>query len=188
MRFRNFYKLGFSVVVILLLGLKPVSSFGTSGALPIGIKLIRNDSGKFFFSVFADDSPSDLTCTLSPTGFESLVVTFDEEEIIVPAGGKKVVYGSISVPADAPIKDYTGEILINCESKIQMETTGSSIKRSTTVFLGFSVVEKLEGVTTTLPKEEEPTIPTSAVFTIIIIVILVTGVGYWFIKKGKKKK
>jgi len=190
MRIKIFYKFGFFTVLILLLSLTPVRSISVGQPLPPFIKLLRNDVGRFFFRISADSS-SDLICTYSVSGLEPLDITFDEEQVIIKSGIESSVYGSISVPADAPIKTYNGNLEVSCEPIIKEKISGSMIKQSMTTVFELSVVESLEErVAPSIPEKEKPTsaIPTSVVFTIIIIVIPVIGVGYWFIKRGKKKK
>jgi len=185
MKVKKQLKFGFLIVLFLLLGIKSVSSIGVGQPMPVGFKLLRGGEGRFFFRVSVGDSSTDLTCTYSVSGLDALVVTFDEEQVFIEAGGNEIVYGTISVPGDAPIQSYTGNLKVSCEPKVE---SGSAIKPSMTVPFELSVVSTLEEVTIPpLPEEEKPTISTSVIFAIIIIVVLVIGVGYWFSKKRKKK-
>lgn len=192
MRVKMIHKIGFFIVLALLFSFKTVNPIGVGQPMPVDFKLLRNDEGRFLFYVFGVGSTSRLSCSYSVAGLDPLVVTFDEEKVFVEPGGEKISRGSISVPGDAPIKSYSGNLQVTCEPMIEMEgATGSVIKQSMTVPFLVSIVEKLEErEAPRIPEEEKPTpvISTSAIFTIIIIVILVIGVGYWFSKKVKKKE
>jgi len=188
MRIKTLYKFGFFVVLMLLISLKSVKPISVGQPLPPFIKLLRNDVGRFFFHVSAFDSSSNLVCTYSVSGLEPLDITFDNEQVIVELGKESSVYGSISVPAEAPIKTYRGSLEVNCEPVVKEGISGSMIKQSMTTVFELSVVEKIEERRSPSIIEEKPTISTSVVLTIIIIIVLVIGVGYWFSKKSKEKK
>ncbi len=191
MRIKMIYKIVFFIALASLFSFKAVSSIGLGQPMPVDFKLLRNDEGRFLFNIFGVGSSSKLSCTYSVTDLDPLVVTFDDEKVVVEPGGQKVVRGTISVPGDAPVKSYAGTLQTTCEPIVEMEgSTGSVIKQSMTVLFQVSVVEKVEQrEVPKIPEEEQPTptISTSAVLSIIIIVVLVIGVGYWLGKKGKIK-
>jgi len=164
-----------------------VVSVGVGDPIPTDLRVLRNNVGDFFFSIFAVDSSTGLTCTYSVTGIEPLSVTFDDPEVFVEAGGEKIVYGTINVPENAPIKSYSGIIKVTCEPKVEMGVTGSKIIQSTLGSFKLSVVEKLEEQPTlpVLPEEEEKTgIPTAAILVIIVVIVIILSV--YFLYKRKK--
>jgi hypothetical protein len=174
-------------VLIILASFNSVYSLGMGDPLPPDLKFLRNSVGKFFFTIFATDSSADLNCKYVVTGIEPLTVTFDEKEVVVKAFSETNIHGSISVPGDAELKSYSGNIKVTCEPILGPGVTGSKIIQSANANLKFSVVEKLEeGTTTTLPEEKKTEIPTSAILLVIIVIIaiLVVSLYYWSKRKS----
>lgn len=177
----------FSVIfltIIFLLSFNYVRSIGVGQPLPIGLKLLRGDKTRFFFTIFATGSSVKQSCTYSVSGLEPLVISFDEKEVIVEANGERKVYGTITVPQDAPIKNYEGTLFVSCKPIIEMGVSGSVIRQTMNVPFSLSVVEKpTERVAPPVTKEEKG-LNLLLISSIIVVVIIVTI--YWFSRKRLK--
>lgn len=180
----------------LLIILQTVKSIGISEPSPHDLELSRGDSARFSFKISAVRSKIKQSCSYFISGLEPLIITFDEERVIVDAGGVKDVYGTFSVPEDAPIKRYNGKLAARCEPLV--EGGGSFIQESIDVNFNIDVIgEEGEKVTTTMEevkpelqeeqKLEKPhlsLIEKSYFLPLFIIpVILIISFYYWFKRK-----
>jgi len=177
----------FSLIIVfaLLMSVQIARSMGVSQPIPHDLKLLRGDSAEFYFQISVVTATSKQVCSYSITGLEPLVITFDEEkEVTIEAGKTKDVYGTISVPEDAPIQGYHGNVNLNC--KPYAPETGSVLHKSFSNSWDVSVVEKEEErAVREIPEKTTPIpafgIPLSII--IIIVIILVIGVYYWHSRK-----
>jgi len=186
MRILNITKFCFIMPLVILLSVQIVRSMGLSEPIPHDLKLLRGDSAEFYFQISAVTTASKQLCSYSINGMDPLVINFDEEqEVTIDAGSTKNVYGTISVPEDAPIQGYNGNVNVNCRP-FTPETSGSGVQKSYSVSWVVSVVEKEEErLAREIPAKKTPMpafgIPLSII--IIIIIILVIGGYYWSERK-----
>ena len=176
------------IFLALLMSVQIVSSMGVSQPSPHDLKLLRGDSAEFYFRISVVTEASDQVCSYSISGLDPLVITFDEgEEVTIDAGKTKDVYGTISVPEDAPIQGYQGMVNLKCKP-YSPEGTGSVLHKSFSASWYVSVVEKEEErLVSEIPEKKTP-IPTFGIpmsIIIIIIIILVIGGYYWSERKKK---
>jgi len=181
----KFKKLTFMIFLTVLLTVQVVRSLGVTDPTA-GINLLRGDSTKFSFQIQAVTSPDDQVCSYSVSGMEPLVISFDENEVVIKAGNIKNIYGTVSVPQNAEIKNYKGELTVKCRP--QGEVSGSVIHRTMISDFAVNVVgtieeKKIPG----LPEEKMPATTSNLpiIIILIIIIILVIGVYYWTERKKK---
>ena len=153
-----------------------------------GISLLRGDSAEFNFQIQAVTSSDDQSCSYSIDGMDPLVISFEENEVLVKAGEKKNIYGTVSVPEDAEIKKYKGDLTVRCKPQIGDDVSGSVIHRTMISEFSVNVVETLEErEVPSIPKKEMPSslynLP--IIIIIIVIIILVIGIYYWTERKKK---
>jgi len=149
--------------------------------------MLKGDSSRFYFEIQAVGYTYKQSCAWSLSGMDPLKVDFDQTSVVVNAGEIKKIYGTVSVPADAPIKNYIGWLSVTCEPYAEV-SGGSTIKKTTPVPFVINVVEVMEKqAEQKLPTEEEqkPTIHLLPILAIIILVILVICLVYWLNKKKK---
>lgn len=160
----------------------PVTAISATKPILERESLLRGESTRFHFMIDASSYP--LSCSYSTSGLDPLVINFDEQKVDMNAGESKTIYGTLSVPADAPLKTYDGMFNINCEPL----SAGGGSKIVQTVTAYFPSVSVVEKAPTTIPIEEKaPATSYSSTIFILIIVIIVIIIGYFF-KKEKKKK
>ena len=174
----------------LLISIQTVWALGLTGIIPMDLKLVRGDSARFYFQIQAVMESNKQSCTYSVSGLDPLVITFDQKEVMVNSGEIKDIYGTISVPNNAPIKSYSGDLTVSCAPHIEGEASGSVIHKTLIVPFTASVVETTgERAVREIPEKKKTTIPSLTVYTIIILIILivVVGVSYFVNKRNKKK-
>ena len=156
-----------------------------------GLRLVRGDTGDFTFAISAKTDTTDMECTYSISAMDPLIITFEEETTVtIKADTKKRIYASVSVPANAEIKRYTGELVVNCKPLVRREDiTGSLVNRVMTAEFSVNVVEKVEEKRTpTLPPKEMPAPPYNLfIITLIIIIIILVIVGYVWSERKKEQ-
>jgi hypothetical protein len=187
LRISNF---GLVLLLTLLVSIQAVQSLGVTRPIPMDLKLLRGDSARFYFQIQAVMEGNKQSCSYSVSGIEPLVVTFDEKNAVVKAGEIQNIYGTISVPNNAPIKTYNGDLTVSCAPSIEGEVSGSVIHKTMIVPFTASVVETVgERSIRQIQEEEKPAIPSLTIYTIIILIILIVsiGVSYLFGKKNKEK-
>jgi len=185
----KYEKLSLITTLLILLSFQAVWSFGITEPLPVGLKLLRGDSQRFFFQIQAVSSTNKLECTYTITGMDPLIINFDQDSVTVDAGGVENVYGTVTVPETAPVKTYSGQVMVNCAPPIgAQEGTGSRLQQSMAVQFNLNVVGALEERKTETIPEEQPKVSYIPTFTILVIIIAIIAIVYWFISKRKKKK
>ena len=183
----NISKFGFILVLIFLMSVQVVLSLGVTQPIPDDLKLLRGDTARFFFQIQNVMEANKQSCTYSMGNMAPLVITFDEKETVIDAGQVQKVYATVSVPADAPIKDYGTDMTVSCKPVFE-DQSGSVIHKSMLVPFTASVVETSgERKIREIPEKQKAAIPSLTIYAIIILVILIVviGVSYFF---GKKKK
>ena len=183
-------KFGLMLFLIMLMSIHTAYSLGVTRPIPMDLKLLRGDSARFYFQIQAVMESNKQSCSYSVSGINPLVISFDEKEAVVNAGEIKNVYGTVSVPNNAPIKTYEGELTVSCSPRVEGGISGSVIHKTLIVPFTASVVEKTEErAIREIPEKEKPAIPSLTMYAIIILVILIVivGVSYLFSKKKKKK-
>ena len=193
---KNIMKFSLLMILFFLIVLQYVKSIGVSEPSPVGLKLLRGESARFDFQIAAVTSNLKQSCSYSISGLEPLIISFDEESVFVDAGGVKDVYGTFSVPEDAPIKTYNGKLTARCEPLV--EEAGSFIQQSISVNFNVDVIGERgeivttveEKATTTIQEEQKPkklqlSLIEKSYFLLlfIIAVILVISFYYWFKKR-----
>jgi hypothetical protein len=185
----KYKRLGLIATLLVLLSFQVVWSFGITEPLPVGLKLLRGDTQRFYFQIQAVTSPDKLACTYSISGMDPLVVNFDKDSVVVDAGEIVNIYGTISVPDTAPVKTYNSQVTVNCAPSVELkDTSGSFLQQSNVVRFNVNVVEALEERKTETIPEEQPEVSYIPTFTILVIIIAIIAIVYWFIAKRKKKK
>lgn len=187
-------KFSLLVFLFLLIIFQNVKSIGVSEPSPVGLKLSRGDSARFDFQISSVTSKIKQSCSYSITGLDPLVITFDEEGVIIDSGGVKDVYGIFSVPEDASIKRYNGILTAHCQP--QVEEGGSFIQESISVAFHIDVigeegeVTSKEEVTPEIQEEQKPeklhlSLLEKSYFLLIfaMAVILIISFYYWFKRK-----
>jgi len=185
----------FSLIVffVILMSIPIVKSFGVSLPIPHDLRMMPGDTAEFAFQIQYSTSTNKQSCNCYTEGFDPLIITFKEKTVVINPGQAATVFGTITVPANAPIKTYTGKIFASCTPIVEtQDLSGSKISQTSGIKYTLSVVgSEAERKITEMPKptKEVPTISTSSVMTIIIIIIAVLAIGvyYWHEKKRKKK-
>ena len=185
------------IVLGLFLSIQTVVSLGIPTPYPSNLRMMRGDTADFRINIQAVTESTTLSCSPYTTGFDPLIITFKDKTVTVGAGEIKTVYGTVTIPSNAPIKIYEGLVHATCAPVVEVQDiSGSKVTQTPGVKWSLSVVataaeRNIPSLTTTTPTREvtpTPTIPTSTIITIIIIIaVLVIGVYYWF-EKSKRKK
>jgi len=179
----------------LLIILQTVESIGVSEPSPHDLKLSRGDSARFNFKILAVTSKIKQSCSYSISGLDPLIISFDEEKIIVDAGGIKKVYGTFYASEDAPIKRYNGKLTARCEPLV--EATGSFIQESIDVNFHIDVIGKEGEVTgeeeikSEIQEEEKPeklhlSLSEKSYFLLIFMIALILIISFYYWFKTKK--
>lgn len=162
-----------------------VRSLGISSPRPVDLKLLRGDVTKFYFEIYALSSTDKQSCTYSINGMDPLVITFDDKETKVDAESYSSVYGTISVPTDAPIKIYEGMLTVKCRPHTEGEVSGSVVYQTFGTKFVVDVVEKTEErAVSAIPEKEKPK-SSPIILVLIIIVLILAIVGFYFSRKKK---
>jgi preprotein translocase subunit SecG len=180
------------LLLVLSVCLKLVSSSGASSPLIMNQNLPKGEIGRFAFIVSNGGNAVESSCSYSAQGLDPLTVTFDENQVVVPAQGEKSVEGSINIPVNAQEKTYHGNLIVSCSPHTTtMGATGSGVSRTYIVSFDVPVISE-RPVTTTVPTpakpEEGPSITTSAILVIIIVVVVAIAVSFLFRKKKEVPK
>jgi len=190
MKIFQFGKISFVMVLTLLLCIQTVKPLAVSRPMPINLNLLRGDSEKIYFQIQAMVASDKQSCTFTPSGLEPLIIKFDEPSpTIVNLGEIKNIYGTVTVPQDAPIKTYNGQLVVNCAPSVGDKQTGGSVIHQTLVadFI-VSVVQNKEEVVVNpiiIPKIEEKPKASPIILVLIIIVLILAIVGFYFSRKKK---
>ena len=197
----NVVKFGLMILLGLMLFIEPVVSLGIPTPFPTTLRMMRGDTTDFKMNIQATNEIVRLSCNPYVDGFEPLIITFKEMTVTVEPGEIETVWGTVTIPSNAPIKTYEGMVHATCVPVVDtQDVSGSKITKIPGNTWSLSVVSteaernipSLTTTTTTTPTQEvtpTPTVPTSTIITIIIIIaVLAIGVNYWLSKKGKKKK
>ena len=174
------------IILILLISIRSVWALGVTRPIPQDIELMRGESADFSFEIQAVTSTEKILCDYSISGMEPLDIKFDSEKIIVEPGSIKKVYGTVSVPENAPLGMYSGELTVSC-GVVQGEGISGSQVRTTIGGSPFNVnVVKTRSKEIREIRPPEKGIPIEIIFLIILIVIII-GVYYWHTKIPKRK-
>lgn len=173
---------------LLLLSIQTVKSLGLTSPIPIDLKLLRGDTARFFFQIQATTSPEKISCTYSLSDYSPLVITFNEKEATVNAGEIKNIYGTVTVPNDAPLKAYGGNLILTCGPYTETkDTSGSIMHESLSTGFNVDVVEtKEERAVLQIKQQEQPKL-SPVILILIIIVLILSIVGFYFSRKPKKQ-
>lgn len=125
-----------------LLNVQTAHALAIAQPFPSNVTLKRGESLPFSFQIQALTSKEDQFCTYSLNGLNPLMSSFEKKEAVVEAGNKMNIFGTLEVPSNAPIKSYTGELVINC--KPNMPSIGVSLVGQVTQFPFYVKVEKSE--------------------------------------------
>ncbi|MCX6822202.1 MAG: hypothetical protein NTW30_05500 [Candidatus Aenigmarchaeota archaeon] len=186
MKVTNLTKFMLVTIFTLFMVSTAVTSIGVTQPIPVGLKILRGTTAKFYFQIQAlKDSKQ--SCTYSATGLDPLVITLDENKATVDEGTIKNVYGTVSVPNDAPIKTYTGMVIVSCApfTGANEDFSGSVVKQTTGANFIINVVEHLEEQPVIpIPEKEKPK-ASPIILVLIIIVLILAIVGFYFSRKKK---
>jgi hypothetical protein len=181
----NFHKLGVFIILAILMSFYSVKAMSIAKPIPEKESLSRGESTSFYFVIDNTGNPSGLSCSYSASGLDPLVIKFNEEKTELKTQETKAVYGTVSVPTDAPLKSYGGTFSVQCQP-LESTGEGSSVVQTATLFFPtLNVVEKV-ATPTTIP-EKAAAISYSSIFIVLIILVIVIGIVYRF-KKEKMKK
>ncbi len=173
-------------ILFILLSFQTVFALGVTRPVPHDVELMRGESADFTFQIQAVTSTEKIFCVYSLSGMGPLEVKFDSDEVIVDAGSKKDVYGTVTVPEDTVFDTYSGTLSVSCGAVQGEDVSGSQVK-STIGGSPFSVnVVEVRGKGIKEIRPEEKGISTEIIFLIIITVILIIGAYYWLNKPKKK--
>jgi len=193
MKKRNITKIGLITFLSILISFQAVQSLGITGGKPSDLRMMGGDIADFSFQIQALSSTNDQSCTVSTEGFDPLIITFEDQTVIVGAGETETVYGTITIPSNAEIKAYEGRLWADCSPHIEVhDVTGSKINQKMGIVFSLDVVatEAERNVPERkAPEQGKPVAPYLPTYIILIIIaaVLVVGVYYW-LKKDKKKK
>lgn len=182
----NISKFGLIILLTLLLSIQTIRSMSLSEPIPVDLKMIRGDSARFYFFIGTAGSGTRQFCSYTINGMEPLIITLDENKITMNPDENKRIYGTISVPDDAPIKTYTGKLAVDCKPDLkESESGGSMITNSMGTQFKVDVVGKQEErIIQNIPEKEKPKV--SPIILILIIIILILAiVGFYFSRKKK---
>jgi hypothetical protein len=144
--------------------------------------MIGEEAG-FRFQIQATTSTTDISCVYSFSGLDSLEITFQEEEVIIEAGKIKDIYGTVSIPEDAEIKDYGGKLSVSCGAV--EEGSGSSVR--TTIGDSPFNVKVVEERGKEIREIAPPPVQVDYMFVgiAIVAVILIIILLYYYRRKGR---
>jgi len=172
----------------LILSIQIVKSLGVTSPMPVGLRLLRGDTARFYFEIQATTSSDKLTCKYNANGLDPLVVTFDENETILDAGTYKGIYGTVTVPVDAPIQTYNGGLTLSCAPYNEVKGfSGSIIYNNVNTRFPVSVVlekEERAAPNPPVPVIEKP--KSSPILLVLIIIILVLAIIGFYLSRKKK--
>jgi hypothetical protein len=184
MKTSNFVELSLIIFITLSIVTQTVMALAVTQPT-LGLRLLRGDSARFNFEIQAT-MDSKQSCSYSVSGLDPLVISFDENKAVVNAGEIKKVYGTISIPNNAPIKTYPGKLIVSCNPYVeQQESSGSVIHQTMGVDFGIDVVEILEERAIHQITEKEKSKASPIILVLIIIVLILAIVGFYFSRKKK---
>jgi hypothetical protein len=151
--------------------------------------MLRGDAARFYFYIQAVGTTVKQSCSYYVSGMEPLIVTFDKEKVVIDPEAEEKIYGTISIPNDAPIKTYNGKLIASCEPHLEeSESGGSLIKQRMGVDFIVDVVERPEErVVREVPEEEKPKVSNLSLVLLIIVLIL-SIIGFYLTRKKEKSK
>jgi len=185
---------GKNILVLAFLLFLPLSFYFVS-ALAVTAPILeyssleRGESVRFYFTIQGKNLQNPVKCSYSISGLEPLKVNFDTSEIVVNPGEDKKVYGTLTVPSNAPFDTYNeGKLYVSC--KPVEELTGSVIVNSgILLFPSISVKEKVERPQPQPQPLPTPT-PTTPSYNLtlavigVVVILIAVGAIYWMKKKS----
>jgi len=157
------------IIVLMLLLLAQIVCAGVTIPLPSELNLFKGESGRFKFQVQAVTSEYALDCAVEMSGETPLVIEFDSETLIVPAGGVKEFYGSVGVPRVADLSTYSTSFCVTCTPA--NKGAGAAVEvRTCDLPITVNVVEEREKENMTIPPK-----PLQIPWTLLIIGVLLVG-------------
>lgn len=148
--------------------------------------LLRGESSRFYFEINCDTDVKQ-TCTYSVSGLDPLTVVFDENGVTIDPHTTIEVFGTVSIPSDASIKTYQGDIDVSCSPYVEEGVSGSVVKQTFHLPFGVKVVEKIEerpAKKFPIP-EVEYQLTTFGIFVIIVLIVIVASIGIYWAKKKR---
>jgi len=180
--------IGFTFISLVFI-LHAVTAMGGTEPILERSWLLKGESSRFYFTINCDTDNAQ-TCTYTVSDLDPLTVVFDEDSVTIDPHSMKDVFGAISVPIDAPIKIYRGDIEISCSPFVEGAGGGSVIKQTFHMPLRVNVVEQIEErPETKLPttSEEEYQITTLGIMVILLVIVIIVILIsiFWLRKKAK---
>ena len=105
------------VCLFSVLSIPMLAKAGVTDVLPRNMELMPSESERMMFQIQSIANPKNLTCIYQILHKSCLEMKFDEQETIVPAGGRKDVWGTVTAPANVtacPYGNYTEEFFVSC--------------------------------------------------------------------------
>ena len=177
------FGVGFFLTLVTIIGI--VSSLAITQPMPPNLRMLPGDTARFVFQVQAPFSKVKQSCKLSVSSIDPLKVNLDETSIILNAGETKKIYGTVSVPTNAPVNTYKGKIMVACRPYVtKEELSGSVISNTRGVDFVVNVVKTLgERNIPPVSEAKKPTIPSLSILGAVLIVVAIVGIYYWTKKK-----
>lgn len=180
-------KFSLMLSIALLLTIPIVKPLLVTEPIPVGIRTVRGENQRFYFQIQNMHATNSLTCSYSITGIDTILVNPSEGTVTVDVNEIKNVYGTVSVPENAEIKSYNGQLSVKCSSSGVTEGTGSAVQPGMNVRFFVDVLStQPEGPTPYIPSEKPiPTYNLGMIMLITIIIVLVVGIYFWSERKKK---
>ena len=160
---------------------------GVTNPLPTELNLFKGETGRFKFQVQTIASNRELECTPSLAAESPLVIEFDEEIMIIPAGTVRDIYGTVIVPDEIEFGAYEENFCVSCKPVQGISGTGVQIDTCDLPIKVNVVDERARDNMYVPPKETGLLLWQIVVLSVVLIAIALSLLYLWEKKHHLKR-
>ncbi len=174
-------------LLIILLSMPIIYSYGVTRPLPYELELLREEEGRFKFQVQVVLTENEKVCNYFVKEGFPLEVSFLQDSVTVFPGERKDVIGLINVPGSAGFGRYSGELCVSCVNSGNQE--GTVVKQDVCGYpIKVDVVQTRSKDNMFIPVEQSPAINAAILLLGLIIFVVGLAIIIFISYKYKRKK
>ncbi len=175
------------IIILAVLLIVQAVNAGVTNPLPSEIELLKGESARFKFQIQAIADPETVICSMSLDDSTNLIISFDEDEVLVEGGTIKEVYGTVTAPRGLTYGNYSGSFCISCDRT--EGAPGVSVKINTCDLpINVAVVKQRTRQNMNIPEKPFPILLAAFIAAIAVIVLLLMIILLLILKRKKDKK